>query len=276
MSRPSESNMKSTAKKLNSTGVQFKTQKYGGPTASDDTSIESDYDNTFRKEHPTYPDYMFPDTSAEDRYMGTKNEITEQKNRKSEVTDRDIKYQMGKKDMVEAARFKKFVEDSIPRGTPWAKEFFEKIEPNWYKSKEQIINEKVEMLKRYFKIVLHGPQNIEDMYLLYIVATGKIELPTTISDIIKPKSQTVARNKYIAGPFSSKQYVKDDYYVLKRNQDFMANFVIPGIDTKEMNATTRLDETFLKSAVSNDSSVKSVYNATSIINESKESSKAYS
>lgn len=234
MAEPTVQSMRSQAKKVESMGRQFKDPKHGGPRYNADMAVSAN--------HPSYPDYMFPETKDKDRYMATKRDLALAGQTgglgKVSAGREDIDYIMSKQDMEESAKFKAFVEESIPRGTPWAKEYFEKIQPGWYKTKEQVINEKVEMLKRYFHISLMGPQSIEDMYLLYILATGKIALPTKVEEIMRPTTpvQGLTRNNYAIGPFSVTHYVTDATRLSARNQEFMANIGILGVDPKGLTA----------------------------------------
>lgn len=250
MSEPSVSEMRSQAKKVNSIGRVFKDPTHGGPRM--DASQMGTYDSGTKatiasgkdwmaNEHPTFPDYLYPDTKNIDRYMAKKQQLANQSTTGESLGEvkagpEDINYLLTKEDMAESAKFKSFVETSLPRGTPWAKEFFEKIQPGWYRSKEQIINEKIELLKRYFKISLHGPQSIEDMYLIYIVSTGKIELPATVEDIVRPALSAVDRKLYVSGPFSTTHLVSEQTRISERNQRFLANMSIPGIDSKYISA----------------------------------------
>lgn len=231
MSRPSNQESKAFHDKLDKFGDVLKAPGYGGPSwARYRTPMDGDY----AAEHPRYPDFHYPDDKDADTIRKAKDEILNAYSAYPfmSMTDKDIDYFLRKKDTQELVRFKQFVEDSIPRGTPWAKEFFEKIMPGWYQSKVDIINEKMDIIKKFIDITVRGPQTIDDMFLLYQIYQGRITIPANFSDVIRPATQGVDVPNFYSGLFNPKRYLTVANVMARRNQEFMSSFVIPGIDMK--------------------------------------------
>lgn len=230
MSRPTQSQVRANAQKIDNIGGVLKPHEAGGPRYPTGTNADDD------RQFPMYPDYNMPVNKEADDYMSTKTQLLAKDNIQGnlQIGEKDVRWIQARQDAEENARFKLFVETSIPRGTPWAKEFFERIQPGWYQSKFDIISQKLELIKRFMKITLEGVQSMEDMYLIYILATGRIALPTTIADIIRPANQGLIAQRYTAGTFSPTRYISSQVRIAKTNYDYMANFAIPGIDLKNV------------------------------------------
>ncbi len=193
----------------------------------------------FIAQHPRYPDYAYPDDQEEDTRIEKKIRTLGWFGGQATlpVTDKDIDYLERKKEAQQYLKFKSFVEDSLPRGTLWAREFFENIMPGWYQSKQEIIQDKFALLRRYAEITLHGPRNIDDMFVLYQFYQGNINLAENFNDMIRGTSNTLSDKTFHSGFFGPRRYLDKSLFVAKRNQDFMANFAIPGIDLKSGSAT---------------------------------------
>lgn len=201
--------------------------------------------------YPTYPDYYYPDDKEKDTFYHEKIKTAQELNQigvpsEIPVTDDFVRYRMGKKDAQELANFKAFVETSIPRGSPWAREFFEKIMPGWYQSKIDIVHEKVEIIKRFMDMSIKGVQSIEDMMLLWMVYMGKIALPENFPDLLTGgDSQTTDYNQFASGLFNPTRWATSrQYYLAERNRKQLANIVIPGIDLKELANAAQLGELY--------------------------------
>lgn len=243
MSKPSYSEAAAFSNRVDNFGTSLKTPGEGGPSfkwyrgtpsgKSTAIGLQGTGTEEYIAQHPRYPDYHYPDDKERDTYYEFKQQLaaTEPTGRVM-ASDRDIQYLMDKKNAQELLLFKQFVEDSIPRGTPWAKEYFERFMPGWYQSKIDIIQDKLSIVNRFIDITIRGPQSIEDMFLLYQLYTGKITLPTDWSQLIRPDNQSVWSNEFASGLFNPKKWIKKEYMTALRNQNYLANFAIPGIDAK--------------------------------------------
>jgi hypothetical protein len=244
MSRVTNQDANRFVNKVDNMGTALKGPSFGGPFKADygaDTQYMGAAGNQYQIDHPRYPDYVYPDDKERDTHMQVKKQLASNSTIAGLVYagNEDIQYFKDKKAAQELAMFKQFVEDSIPRGTPWAKDYFERIMPGWYQSKIEIINEKMSIVQRYIDITVRGPQNIEDMYLLYQIYTGKYALPATFSELINGAT-AVARQDFASGLFNPNRYVTAQVRIAQRNQANLANFAIPGIDTKEIAAAGQL------------------------------------
>lgn len=236
MPAPTYAEASGWANRSDNFGSALKTPERGGPFRKVNAGANEYADNPeFAAEHPRYPDYHYPDDKARDTYYQFKRQMVGAGGPfgKVQSTDRDIQYLMDKKNAQELSLFKQFVEDSIPRGTPWAKDYFERFMPGWYQSKIDIIQDKLSIINRFIDITVRGPQNIEDMFLLYQLYAGKIELPTNWQDLIKgTDANTLPENEFSSGLFCPKKWISQSIRYSHRNQKYLANFAIPGIDQK--------------------------------------------
>lgn len=254
MVRPTQSQASAFADKLDRTGKVTRSAAQGGPSYRKTAAVKDlishtsgvgmavgadtaqlDYDNN----HPTYASYNSPDDVDEDTRILFKAWLANQQRNtatdiylgESKLEERDIKYFQNKLDQQELARFKHFCEASVERGTPWAKQFFEKIMPGWYDEKMQIIDEKLGYVRRYIDIVINGINSTEDMELMYMLYQGKIKLPATFAELIKDPAQGITGADYTSGIFSPKRYTAQNIRLSKNNQKLMSNFKIAGFNS---------------------------------------------
>lgn len=241
MPKPTQSQSSALHKLVDAPNKALSVPGEGGPMYQRyATPIE--VNREFVADHPRYPDYVYPDDQEADTQWAAKDALVEGTgaNFTYQLGPKDVQYLLNKKEAQEAVRFKQFVEDSIPRGTPWAKEFFEKIMPGWYQSKIDVINDKLSIVQKLTSITIHGPQTIDDMALLYQVYSGRIDIPQNFEELIRPDSQGLQIEEFKSGLFNPKRFVRRDFLISKRNQEYMANFAIPGIDPKGMDNFTRV------------------------------------
>ncbi len=223
---------KAFALRQNAFGKALKNPSHGGPITRE--YIDGIHDGDFKATHPRYPDYAYPDDQEEDTRVEKKIAATRWfgATPQLQLTERDMDYLERKKEAQQLLKFKSFVEDSVPRGTPWAKEYFEKLMPGWYESKIAVINEKVDLVQKFVDITIRGPQSIDDMFLLYNLYQGNIKLPESFADLIRPESSILSDKTFHSGLFNPRRYLDQRILVARRNQEFLANFSIPGVDGK--------------------------------------------
>lgn len=256
--RPTKESARSFSERIDTSGRAFKDPGQGGPARlAKKTSGKLQDENGQAGQYPTYPDYYYPDDREEDTRIMYKNLLAKQQPAESvgattgttadraipylgeaKLEERDIQYFMRKREAEELARFKIFCEQSLPRGTPWAKEFFEKINPGWYSSKEEIIDQKLDHVKRFIKIVINGVQDISDMELLYELYQGKYELPTTFEALVNGSAnQSLDEDKFFThGLFSPVRYTDTAVRIGASNRELLANFKIAGFTDPAGNA----------------------------------------
>lgn len=239
--RPTKESARSFSERIDTSGRAFRGPKEGGPARlAKKTSGKLQDDDGQKGQYPTYPDYYYPDDREEDTRIMYKNMLANQQPGskgtpylgEAKLEDRDIQYFMRKREAEELARFKIFCEQSLPRGTPWAKEFFEKINPGWYSSKEEILDQKLDHIKRFMKIAIHGVQDITDMELLYELYQGKYKLPENFSELLNGTAEQSLDedNFFTHGLFSPVRYTDSAVRISAENRKLLANFRIPGFN----------------------------------------------
>jgi hypothetical protein len=236
--KPTYSQASNVHSKTDDSLTTLKAPQYGGPFRQQYEAGAGAEQGSFKGKHPRYPDYWYPDDRERDTYYQIKRQLPNDFGLKY-ASDKDVQYVIDKRNAKDLATFKKFVEDSIPRGTPWAKEYFEKIMPGWYQSKIDIINDKMGICNRFIDITVRGPQSIEDMYLLFMLYSGKIMFPRNWDELIN--GLPVARQDFTHGLFNPSRWVDSQYVLSARNQKYLANFAIPGIDIKGLAARELVD-----------------------------------
>lgn len=225
--RPNQSEGNQFAHRTQTTFNALKPSESGGPSFPVTAAAT-------QLTHPAYPSYQWPDQQELDQRMQMKARMQDTGSPFGYMvaTDRDVDYMINKKNAQELVKFKYFVERTIPRGTPWAKEYFEKIMPGWYQDRLDVINEKIDIVRRYVDISVRGPQSIDDMFLIYQLATGRITLPANFQDLIRPETQSLQPKRYVSGLFSPLRWTEKSKALSDANLVNMANLGIPGIDLK--------------------------------------------
>lgn len=248
--RPTKESARSFSERIDTSARALKGPKAGGParlvTGTKSKKLQAATGQA--GEYPTYPDYYYPDDREEDTRVMYKNLLANQQQGSTDVPylgeakleDRDIQYFMRKREAEELARFKIFCEQSLPRGTPWAKEFFEKINPGWYSSKEEIIDQKLDHVKRFIKIVINGVQDISDMELLYELYQGKYALPKDFEELLNGSTEQSLKEEefFTHGLFSPVRYTDSAVRISEDNRKLLANFQIPGFNGQATDLAT--------------------------------------
>lgn len=245
MARPTYRDAANWARRVDSFGTSLKSPSAGGPILRDYTNTNAwEKDSSWKREHPVYPEYYYPDDKDRDTHYAMKQLLARtQALGQVHADPGDIQYYLDKKNAQEMVLFKAFVEDSIPRGTPWARDFFERIMPGWYQSKVDIINDKMSIINRFIDMTIRGPQNIDDMFLLYQLYNGKIKIPSNWAELIYgPSTSALKDADFASGLFCPKKWITTQMRLTASNQQFLANFAIPGIDTKGLKATAVLND----------------------------------
>jgi hypothetical protein len=96
-----------------------------------------------------------------------------------EITDKEAKWHLDKVKQLELINFHNFLRDtynidaSNPVMMKWAQEMF----PDFWKMREEVIDDNAEIQKRLAKIRLMGPRDKDDFTLLFGIATGRVAVP---------------------------------------------------------------------------------------------------
>jgi len=103
------------------------------------------------------------------------------------IADSDyFKYQKEKADQIELAKFKAFVLERMDLSSPEKVAYYEQHFPEIFEDRRRLLEQQFDVAKKAALISVYGPKNMEDLMFIYLVNTGKIELPK--GDIINPES----------------------------------------------------------------------------------------
>lgn len=120
-----------------------------------------------------------------DSYMEVKSAVTQHvRNDASNmgtvvpVTRSDIDYIMDQRTKEEKILFDKWKYSTYKPGSdPVRLRYFEKIDPSFFKDREGEIKKDLDVIRKLAKLSLKGPENEEDVLLLYGIRMGKIIVP---------------------------------------------------------------------------------------------------
>jgi hypothetical protein len=79
---------------------------------------------------------------------------------------------------VEAANFDSYFNANFNKNDLASRQWAQQIHPDFYTAREEEMNERAEMVLKLKKIQLRGPQNEEDLKILYLIEQGRVELPS--------------------------------------------------------------------------------------------------
>lgn len=78
---------------------------------------------------------------------------------------------------VEAANFDSYFNANFNKNDLASRQWAQSIHPEFYTSREQEMTKKAEVILKLKKIQLRGPQDDDDLYMLYLIDTGRVTLP---------------------------------------------------------------------------------------------------
>lgn len=139
------------------------------------------------------------------------------------ITSKDIQYIQDQKTKEEKLLFDKWKWQAFQPGTdPIRIEYFEKIDPSWFAEREAEIDKILAFTEKLALLVLNGPQDEDDVILLYGISTGKVPIPDWRA--VYPQQFITDRNATISqGYFNPTRYV-----------DSNPQTHIPGLFTKQV------------------------------------------
>lgn len=103
--------------------------------------------------------------------------------------------------VAEAANFDAYFGREFNKNDLASRQWAQKINPDWYASRERDMNDRAQMVLKIKGIQLRGPQSKEDLYIQWLIESGRVVLPADW-DRIAPgvtegrlSDDVVARNK---------------------------------------------------------------------------------
>lgn len=83
-------------------------------------------------------------------------------------------------------RFQMYMDTQFQPGTRENLEYLKRTIPDWNKPRTEIINCKLELMKRLMFLKITGPSKMEDWLLLFLVEDGELLFPKDIKSLIQP------------------------------------------------------------------------------------------
>lgn len=78
---------------------------------------------------------------------------------------------------VEAANFDAYFNKNFNLNDLASRQWAQQINPEFYQAREQEMTQKAEVILRLKKIQLRGPQDKDDLYMLWLIESGRVQLP---------------------------------------------------------------------------------------------------
>lgn len=130
----------------------------------------------------------------------------------------DAAYLMRKRDQEEKAQFDAWVSQKYDLTDPAQNMMLQTIAPELYQRREEVIDTQQALVTRYAKCRLRGAKSLDDLYLEWLVETGRIDLPKgpiwsprTWRDQQRGQQEDVMfnRGRYMAGFFSPLKWMSE-------------------------------------------------------------------
>lgn len=150
-----------------------------------------------------------------DEYFETKKQIVADNNyfnlgTEVPITSKDIQYIQDQKTKEEKLLFDKWKWQTFQPGSdPQRIEYFEKIDPSWFAEREAEIDKILAFTEKLALLVLNGPQDEDDVILLYGISTGKIPIPNWKA-VYQTRTTDVDDATIVQGYFNPTRYVSSD------------------------------------------------------------------
>jgi hypothetical protein len=109
------------------------------------------------------------------------------------VTDDDIKYLLDQRKKEELYNYDQwFYQTFRPGADPNKLALARDLNPDWFKRREQEINQQIEIAKKLAKLGLRGPRNQKEVELMYAIDTGRVQVPDL--DMLFPEKAALKTN----------------------------------------------------------------------------------
>lgn len=179
------------------------------------------YDTTYKiKSDLTNPALLFPNYNPNiPQHVIQANEIMAR--RPVPYTDADIDFLKRKRDDEEYSGYLTWQANRCNLNDPAERQWFNKVCPSYFKQRETLIDQQIDLTAQYTKLRLFGPRTEEDLKLEYFIETGRVKLPegpiwdpylSMLNENLVPEGATVQQaqqlvtagqtNKYRRGLFS--------------------------------------------------------------------------
>lgn len=124
-----------------------------------------------------FPRRVFADDSEKDSYVEWKRSAPEAIYGQKRLEKEDYEYEKSKAQNYEYAQWLNWAETYFDMRDPAQQRIVEKMMPEYFESREKQIDEVADLQKKIAYLRLHGPRTKEDMFLIYMIYTGKLKVP---------------------------------------------------------------------------------------------------
>lgn len=153
--------------------------------------IDARWAGTEDKRSNRFPVRLFPKDPYDD-VARLKSAAADDLGVKTLTTD-DLEYLRRKEESIQGADFKTWIIGQFDNKDPAQREMFMRTFGEIVTEQESIIDHRAELSARLAKMALRGPASKEDYEFLYLLNTGRIELPT--GELWDPKKWNSAGEK---------------------------------------------------------------------------------
>jgi hypothetical protein len=124
-----------------------------------------------------------------------------------QVTDEDVNFQLTRENEVDLINFEQWLSQLFDPNDPNLSRLLGSMYPEYFDRRMEVIEEKIEMQKRLARLTLLGPQNRDDLWLLYNINQGRVPIDETAAFIPPTEDK---RGDYRRGMFNFKQLASPD------------------------------------------------------------------
>lgn len=93
------------------------------------------------------------------------------------ITDRDFEWAQNKREQMEYAQFRTWLEQQYNLADPAQREMFARLIPDYFAQREALLENMADNALRFAKLRLRGPKDLDDFMFQWLVQTGRIQLP---------------------------------------------------------------------------------------------------
>jgi hypothetical protein len=156
-----------------------------------------------------YPVQLFKNSSEADTKVAITKKLKDEDFGDVLITDRLVDYFYSKAEEEEFARRERWIAETFDATNPGTRAWLDKVNPGFFRRREQYAMQKLRDQERLIKMVFHGPTTEEDLDFIYHISTGRI----SIRDLMKQPwlQEDDAPNRtsdttYVRGLFSPRRW----------------------------------------------------------------------
>lgn len=139
------------------------------------------------------------------------------------LSSQDLEYLDSKRQQVAYLQFRNWLDNKLNMADPNTVARVKSTVPEYFEDREKVLEEQFELMKRASNVQLRGWQDKEDLFFMYMVETGQIQLPDY--PLHKPGMRRNKAADYRAGLFAPWNWFGSSGHYLTQNG---SNVLTPG------------------------------------------------